>query len=323
MGTARTRAVRLRGAITVVAALLLPGCAAGSSQFQAGGAPPAATSAAPDSGAPAVIPATPPASPRSSRPALATPRATRAPGVPADVPMPDRALTPGAIQSSDTAAICTPGWAAAHRDVSYATKDYVASEYGLSSRSGYEIDHLIPLELGGANSVSNLWPEPYGSPYGATQKDGLEDYLHEQVCYHGMPLATAQREIAADWYTAWVSAGRPTPQDFGYSNGPGSGPSATPTPTTAPSSSQASGAWCTATASYNSSYGDYDVYVHSNQPDQTVTASSGSYSHSYHTDGSGYADVYLRGPSQGDQITVQAGAAACSATAALPGGGIN
>ena len=37
--------------------------------------------------------------------------------VPPGVPMPNPALTPGAIQSSDTAAICTPGWAEAHRDV--------------------------------------------------------------------------------------------------------------------------------------------------------------------------------------------------------------
>jgi len=228
--------------------------------------------------------------------------------------MPNQALTPGAIQSSDTAAICTPGWAEAHRDVSEATKDYIAREYGLSSRYGYEIDHLIPLELGGSNSVLNLWPEPYGSPYGATQKDGLEDYLHEQVCYHGMPLATAQREIAANWYAAWVSAGRPTPQDFGYGGGTGS----TSAPSSAPAqatSQPPAAAWCSASASYSSSYGDYDVYVHSNQPGQAVIASSGGYSKTWHTDSSGYADVYLRGPSPGDQITVHVGAASCATTA--------
>ena len=144
--------------------------------------------------------------------------------------MPNRALTPGAIQSSDTAAICTPGWAEAHRDVSSATEDDVAREYGLSSHYGYEIDHLIPLELGGSNAVANLWPEPYRSPYGATKKDGLEDYLHDRVCHHGLPLATAQHEIAANWYAAWVSAGRPTPQDFGYSTGPDAGPAPSPAP---------------------------------------------------------------------------------------------
>lgn len=39
--------------------------------------------------------------------------------------------------------------------------------------------------------------------------------------------------------------------------------------------------------------------VHSNQPDQNVTATSGSYTKTWHTDSSGYADVYLRGPGQG------------------------
>ena len=68
-------------------------------------------------------------------------------------------------------------------------------------------------------------------------------------------------------------------------------------------------------ASYSSSYGDYDVYVHSNQPGQAVIASSGGYSKTWHTDSSGYADVYLRGPSPGDQITVHVGAASCATTA--------
>jgi hypothetical protein len=301
----------------VAITLLVSGCTAASSQVQPIVAPTAATTAPQASAAPAAsAPASHPG--RSLASSDAPGGAARVPGVPASVPMPNRRLTPGAIQSSDTAAICTPGWAEAHRDVSEATKDYVASEYGLSSRSGYEIDHLIPLEVGGANSASNLWPEPYDSPYGATQKDGLEDYLHDRVCYHGMPLAEAQHEIAANWYTAWVGAGRPTPKEFGYSDEPGSGAGATPSPTQptpAKSGSGSSGAWCTATASYSSAYHDYDVYVHSNQPDQNVTASSNGYSKTWHTDGSGYADVYLSGPSQGDVITVQAGGAACSTRA--------
>ena len=65
----------------------------------------------------------------------------------------------------------------------------------------------------------------------------------------------------------------------------------------------------------NAGYRDYDIYVHSNQPDRTVTAtaSNGS-SRSWHTDSSGYADVYLdAGP--GDTVKVSVGAARCSTTA--------
>jgi hypothetical protein len=76
-----------------------------------------------------------------------------------------------------------------------------------------------------------------------------------------------------------------------------------------------SSAWCTASASYSSYYGDWDIYVHSDQPNTAVTASGGGYSHSWHTDSSGYADIYLRGPSRGQTITVTAGPATCSTTA--------
>jgi hypothetical protein len=59
------------------------------------------------------------------------------------------------------------------------------------------------------------------------------------------------------------------------------------------------------------------VYVHSNQPDKTVTVTgSGGQSASWHTDSSGYADVYFNaGPSAaGERITVRVGAATCSTT---------
>ncbi len=72
------------------------------------------------------------------------------------------------------------------------------------------------------------------------------------------------------------------------------------------------GAWCTASASYSAAYADYDISVHSNQPDRTVTASaSNGASRSWHTDSSGYADVYLDAGS-GDAVKVTVGAATCS-----------
>ena len=45
--------------------------------------------------------------------------------------------------------------------------------YGFTNaRANYELDHLIPLELGGAPSaVANLWPEAYGDGFDAARKD--------------------------------------------------------------------------------------------------------------------------------------------------------
>ena len=80
------------------------------------------------------------------------------------------------------------------------------------------------------------------------------------------------------------------------------------------------GAQCSASTSYSSRYTDYDVYVHSNQPGQTVTLTDAAgRSASYHTDSSGYADVYFRAPASaaGETVTVHAGPATCHAKLSL------
>jgi len=74
-----------------------------------------------------------------------------------------------------------------------------------------------------------------------------------------------------------------------------------------------SSAWCTATASvYNAAKNENNVYVHSNQPYEDATATAGSYSHTYRTNGSGYALIYLNGPPPGARITVTVGNATCT-----------
>ena len=45
------------------------------------------------------------------------------------------------------------------------------------------VTRLISLELGGSNSIRNLWPESYRTePWNARTKDTLENRLHELVC---------------------------------------------------------------------------------------------------------------------------------------------
>lgn len=64
-----------------------------------------------------------------------------------------------------------------------------------------EIDHLVPLELGGAvNAASNLWPEPAATP---NPKDELARRLNELVCDGELSLAAAQQAIASDWVAAY------------------------------------------------------------------------------------------------------------------------
>ena len=75
----------------------------------------------------------------------------------------------------------------------------------VGSASDYELDHLIPLDLGGCPDCSeNLWLEPYAPQPGARQKDEVEAYLHKQVCHGSISLDAAQKAIAGDWYKVYL-----------------------------------------------------------------------------------------------------------------------
>jgi hypothetical protein len=71
--------------------------------------------------------------------------------------------------------------------------------YRLDTATSGEYDHLVPLELGGTNSTSNLWVEIGAIP---NPKDTVENRLHQGVCAGRLTLAAAQQGIATDWTAA-------------------------------------------------------------------------------------------------------------------------
>jgi hypothetical protein len=119
---------------------------------------------------------------------------------------PNPLVTPGAVLTTDASTICAPGYASGVRDVSTATKKEVYAEYGVSyprPLGAYEVDHFIPLEIGGSNDIKNLWLEPATPTPGFHQKDQFENFEHGQVCSGTISVAGAQSRMASDWYLYW------------------------------------------------------------------------------------------------------------------------
>ena len=141
----------------------------------------------------------------SSEAAPALGRRTKATGCHVRGALPDPACTPGAIFTAATVShICTPGYSRSVRNVPESVKQSVYAEYGIASHAprSYQVDHLVPLELGGNNGLANLWPQ---SRPGYHQKDGTENRLHDAVCAGSLSLRAAQLQIARDWRHTSVS----------------------------------------------------------------------------------------------------------------------
>ncbi|MFM8268744.1 MAG: HNH endonuclease [Pseudomonadota bacterium] len=65
------------------------------------------------------------------------------------------------------------------RNVSIETKRQVAHDFGIfDNYQDFEIDHYIPLSIGGSNEPANLWPLPVPV---ARAKCELEGRVHTQV----------------------------------------------------------------------------------------------------------------------------------------------
>lgn len=128
-------------------------------------------------------------------------------------PLPDATCTPGAFNPAVTQAnigstICQKGWTATVRPplaVTDKIKVERMSAYGIPPGTTAELDHLVPLELGGAPAdIKNLWPQVGKIP---NPKDAVENALNHAVCAGLVPLNTARIAIAGNWVTAFDTAG--------------------------------------------------------------------------------------------------------------------
>jgi hypothetical protein len=92
--------------------------------------------------------------------------------------LPDPTVTKGVVVLSDTQTVCTTVWGKDERHVTPVMKKQAYAQYGTAPgvgvcvikshtgkngntvKEGCEVDHLISRELGGADAIDNLWPQP-------------------------------------------------------------------------------------------------------------------------------------------------------------------
>jgi hypothetical protein len=124
--------------------------------------------------------------------------------VSAEGPKPKSGLTPGETRPITIAEMCRRPQAEVISNIPEETRRQVFAEYGINNQSeNFEVDYLITPDLGGTESLRNLWPQPYSVRWNAHVKDRLEERLHELVCSGKLDLPTAQRDIAVNWIDAY------------------------------------------------------------------------------------------------------------------------
>ena len=150
----------------------------------------------------------------------------------------DPKLTPGATNPAVTQAniaqnICKIGWSTgslrdtqttpAQKATTYAAYGIPHPKNNTGPNQTCELDHLISIENGGADTLNNIWPEC--GPANITiakryfkMKDAVENYVHNGIC-HDVPnpklssgpkpskaltLQEGQDILKGDWYACYV-----------------------------------------------------------------------------------------------------------------------
>ncbi len=155
---------------------------------------------------------------------------------------PNAKLTPGAAnpaikQTNIAETICRDGWdTASVRDKTTTPEQKAATyeSYGIprpphdsGEDQECELDHLISIENGGADSIENIWPQcgpdwPHGPSVTLDRryfkmKDAVENYVHNGICLNvpnakfsdapkppaPLTLAQGQAILKGDWYACY------------------------------------------------------------------------------------------------------------------------
>jgi hypothetical protein len=125
--------------------------------------------------------------------------------------VPTEAINPNVSQETIQQTICVVGYTATVRPATSYTNGVKAKllreqSLPIATASEYELDHRIPLALGGhPRNLANLALQLWEGDNGAKRKDQLERRLQRLVCAEALRLDTARSAIYFDWRAAEVT----------------------------------------------------------------------------------------------------------------------
>jgi hypothetical protein len=117
---------------------------------------------------------------------------------------PNRAIVTGDILERNKSIICKTGYSSTVRNVPLSLRKKVFARDGVEypqPRFTYELDHWLPLCLGGSNDESNLFVqfEPYYK-----WKDRVEVYLCKELCRTNQSVDEVAEKMW-DWYDIYLN----------------------------------------------------------------------------------------------------------------------
>ena len=112
--------------------------------------------------------------------------------------------TPGATAKVKMERLCAADFATSQKPVANWQRNEALERYGVRPEqfSG-ELDHLVPVALGGSNDPDNLWPFRGTGAFTFSAKQALGIKLHDMVCSGKMSLKDAQDAFRKDWTKAY------------------------------------------------------------------------------------------------------------------------
>jgi hypothetical protein len=118
--------------------------------------------------------------------------------------LPNDYKTPGATVKASSAQICSVDFASKAKPDAGWQQTEALERYGVRAQgfSG-DLDHLIPVSLGGSNDPDNLWPFHAQGEFTLDAKNALAAKLRDMVCAGKISLKDAQDAFKKDWTKAY------------------------------------------------------------------------------------------------------------------------